>query len=377
MFHDSLVGCCLQKAPVRQTPSWGGHPYGLATLCVVSPRTCDTCWGTRLSSVLLLLPQWRPMGKTRHQCHGMGEGSTSLSCGVVCHQAWNDVWVVSPVAERRAPLAWPESPASGSPQSAPAEACRHGPAGVESAVSRSPYRSALGRHSLSEFLLACVYFPSENSRHSSPHEPRSRTIPWRCWPLRAGKPLGSHDATFPAITRVSCACGRPHGASAWPVSSSLGRASAGRLVQHIPPHTACVGHRVRSRLGHAACPVSPYAGAPWGSRPILASSSSWSSRRGALDARCSLAATRRCALSCCFCWRARSFSRFWKVARDFFAILCLASMVHSARALLPVRYAGSCASASARCRAPYAPCTSSSSPSSSPALKRTGPGARL
>ena len=30
------------------------------------------------------------MGKTRHQCYGMGEGSTSLSCGVVCHQAWND-----------------------------------------------------------------------------------------------------------------------------------------------------------------------------------------------------------------------------------------------------------------------------------------------
>src|SRR5438128_8793668 len=93
------------------------------------------------------------MGKTRHPCHGIGEGSTSLSCGVVCHQAWNDVWVVSPVAERRAPLAWPESPASGSPQSAPAEACRHGPAGVESAVARSPYRSALGRHSLSEFLV--------------------------------------------------------------------------------------------------------------------------------------------------------------------------------------------------------------------------------
>src|SRR2546425_12264631 len=58
-----------------------------------------------------------------------------------------------------------------------AEACRHGPAGVESAVSRSPYRSALGRHSLSEFLLACVSFPSDNGRPSSPHELRSRTIP--------------------------------------------------------------------------------------------------------------------------------------------------------------------------------------------------------
>src|SRR2546427_3248018 len=128
---------------------------------------CTRFWGRNN------YPQW---SGTRPY-HGMGEGSTSLSCGVVCHQAWNDVWVVSPVAERRAPLAWPESPASGSPQSAPAEACRHGPAGVESAVARSPYRSALGRHSLSEFLLACVYFPSENGRHSSPHELRSRTIP--------------------------------------------------------------------------------------------------------------------------------------------------------------------------------------------------------
>jgi len=27
MFYDSLVGCRLQKAPVQQTPSWGGHSY--------------------------------------------------------------------------------------------------------------------------------------------------------------------------------------------------------------------------------------------------------------------------------------------------------------------------------------------------------------
>src|SRR5438132_10515668 len=26
MFHDSLVVCCFKKAPMRQTPSWGGHP---------------------------------------------------------------------------------------------------------------------------------------------------------------------------------------------------------------------------------------------------------------------------------------------------------------------------------------------------------------
>jgi len=87
---------------------------------------------------------------------GMGWCSTSLACAVLCHQEQYDAWVVSPVAEGGAPLAWPGSVASGSPQSAPEYACHHGPAVLESAVSQSPYHSGLGLHSPGEFLLACV-----------------------------------------------------------------------------------------------------------------------------------------------------------------------------------------------------------------------------
>src|SRR6266581_7083291 len=106
--------------------------------------------------------------------HGMGWCSTSLSCDVFCHQERSDALVVSLVAAGRVPLAWPESPASGSPQSASAYACRHGPAVVESAVSRSPYRSGLGLHSPGEFLLACSSSPSYNGVHSSPYGPLAR-----------------------------------------------------------------------------------------------------------------------------------------------------------------------------------------------------------
>src|SRR5215510_14326423 len=112
---------------------------------------------------------------------GMDRCSTALACDVLCHQPRYDAWVAAPgAAEGAARLAWPESPASGSPQSAPAEAYRQGPAGVESAVSRSPYRSAPGLHSLSGFRRACACSPSENGGYSSLHGPLPRSTP-RHW----------------------------------------------------------------------------------------------------------------------------------------------------------------------------------------------------
>jgi hypothetical protein len=159
----------------------------------------------------------------------MGEGSTSLSCGVVCHQAWNDVWVVSPVAERRAPLAWPESPASGSPQSAPAEACRPGPAGVESAVSRSPYRSALGRHSLEANFFSHAYTP--------PQKTGGIPLPMHCALARY------HDVVDP------CAQGSP-----WGLMTRRSQRSPGWLARvgglMAPLHGLCPRHSVvRTREG--------------------------------------------------------------------------------------------------------------------------------
>src|ERR687883_329712 len=128
---------------------------------------------------------------------GMDRCSTALACDVLCHQPRYDAWVASPVVEEGAArLAWPESPASGSPQSAPAEACRHGPAGVESAVSRSPDRSVPGLHSPSEFLRACSYSPSENGGYSSPHGSLSRSTP-RHW-LVSPSVLWDTDATVPS-----------------------------------------------------------------------------------------------------------------------------------------------------------------------------------
>lgn len=87
--------------------------------------------------------------------HGRDWCSMALACDVFCHQQRYDAWVVSPAAAGGAPLVAPECPASGSPQSAPAAVCRHGPAGVESAVSRFRDHSGPRRHSPDEFLLAC------------------------------------------------------------------------------------------------------------------------------------------------------------------------------------------------------------------------------
>jgi len=119
-----------------------------------------------------------------------------------------------------------------------------------------------------------------------------------------------HDRTFPDILRLSFTCRRPHWATARPVYSSIGRRTAGTRVPHIPPPRAWVCTGCGSRSGHAACPGAPYSGTAGGSRCMPALASASSAMGGALDARCALAANRRCALSCCFCWRARSFARF-------------------------------------------------------------------
>jgi hypothetical protein len=112
---------------------------------------------------------------TRHAC--MPWGARALAGAGVSPLQRNDAGGVSLAADDGAPLAGRECRASGSPQSAPGAGSPHGPVSVESAVARFPYRSVRGRHSLSEFLLACVSFPSENGRHSSPQALRFPTIP--------------------------------------------------------------------------------------------------------------------------------------------------------------------------------------------------------
>src|SRR5215468_592620 len=92
-------------------------------------------------------------------------------------------------------------------------------------------------------------------------------------------------------------------------ASPLARLAVGSVV-HRRHGPVWAKHHPLPKPCHAACPVSPYSGTAGGSRDMPALASTSSAMGGALEARGALAANRRCALSCCLCWRARSFSRF-------------------------------------------------------------------